>query len=328
MKFILLSATLCCATPSYAGCGTTFCTVNTYWDTQGLVNKEGWRIDLRYSYAKANTPRLGSSKVSNDPTQAAPGDEVENLRTVNQSLNLDLDYAINRQFGVTLGLPWVMRDHSHTLAPATVEQGKFSALGDMRVVGNYQFDSNDHHSGSGIRLGLKLPSGKTDWQFQPGIAGERSLQPGSGSTDAILGAYFHQELADTPWGWFVSGQVQSALHTKDQYRPGNDIALDVGAHYEISSALTGLLQLNTQIKQRDRYDHPDSATHAHSGTHSGGHSLNLSPGLSFAVAPMTRLYGFVQKPLYQYANPDPDPAVTTGQLTAPWSFAVGVSHSY
>ena len=221
MKSILLFAALCCATPTYAGCGTTFCAVNTYWDTQGLSNQEGLRIDLRYSYAKADTPRLGSSKVSNDPTLAAPGDEVENLRTVNQILNLDLDYAINRQLGITLGLPWVMRDHSHTLAPATVEQGKFSELGDLRVVGNYRFDANDPqsgdpHSGSGIRLGLKLPSGKTDWEFQPGAVGERSLQPGSGSTDAILGAYFHQELVDTAWGWFDSGQEQAALHTKDQ----------------------------------------------------------------------------------------------------------------
>ena len=325
MKSILLFTALCCATPAYAGCGTTFCALNTYWDTQGLANKEGLRIDLRYSYARADTPRRGSSKVSNDPTLAAPGDEVENLRTVNQIFNLDLDYAINRQFGITLGLPWVMRDHSHTLAPATVEQGKFSQLGDLRVVGNYQFDANDphsgdSHSGSGIRLGLKLPSGKTDWQFQPDLVGERSLQPGSGSTDAILGTYYHQGWAGASWGWFASGQIQAALHTKNGYRPGNDVALDVGTYYEISPALTGLLQLNAQFKQRD--------SGPNANPHSGGRSLNLSPGLSYAVIPMTRLYGYLQLPVYQYANPDPDPAVTTGQLTAPRSFAVGVSHSY
>ncbi len=117
MKSILLFAALCCATHAYAGCGTTFCSVNTYWDTQGLANQEGLRIDLRYSYAKADTPRHGSSKASNDPTLAVPGDEVENLRTVNQTLNMDIDYAINRQLSVALGLPWVMRDHSHTIAP-------------------------------------------------------------------------------------------------------------------------------------------------------------------------------------------------------------------
>ena len=81
-----------------------------------------------------------------------------------------------------------------------------------------------------------------------------------------------------------------------------------------------MLQLNAQFKQRD--------SGLNANPHSGGRSVNLSPGLSFAVAPGTRLYGFVQKPLYQYANPDPDPAITAGQLTAPWSFAMGISHSY
>jgi hypothetical protein len=323
MKTKLLFVALLGTANAYASCGSSFCAVNTHWDTQGLVNEEGLRIDLRYSYAKADTPRLGSSKVTNDLASADVDEEVENLRTINQSLNLDLDYAINRQLSVAFGLPLVIRDHSHTIADGfgggTVEQGKFSELGDIRVVGNYKFDSGEHHSGSGVRFGLKLPTGKTDWEFQPGAAGERSLQPGSGSTDAILGAYYHQNLADSPWGWFVSGQAQTALSTKDDYRPGNDIALDIGTLYAISPALTGLLQLNAQFKERD--------SGLNANPHSGGRSLNLSPGLSFAVAPMTRLYGFVQLPLYQYANPDPAGS-PYGQLTAPWSFAVGISHSY
>jgi hypothetical protein len=330
MKTKLLFATLLCATANaYASCGSSFCAVNTHWDTQGLVNDEGLRIDLRYSYAKADTPRYKSSKVTNDLASAAAGEEVENLRTINQTLNLDLDYAINRQLSVALGLPLVSRDHSHTIADGlgggTVEQGKFSELGDIRVMGNYKLDSgehdaNSHHSGSGVRLGLKLPTGSTNWEFQPGAAGERSLQPGSGSTDAILGAYYHQDLADSPWGWFTSAQVQTALSTRNDYRPGNDITLDVGSHYAISPALTGLLQLNGQFKERD--------SGLNANPHSGGRNMNLSPGLSFSFASRTRLYGFVQLPLYQYANPDPDPAITYGQLTAPWSMSLGISHSY
>lgn len=320
MKIKLLCAALLCASSQAdASCGSAFCAVNTHWDTQGLVNDEGLRIDLRYSYARADTPRVGSSKVTNDPALAAPGDEVENLRTVNQSLNLDFDYAINQQWNIAVGLPLVMRDHAHTIAPATVEQGSFSELGDIRVVGNYKFDSGDHLSGSGVRFGLKLPTGSTSWEFQPGAVGERSLQPGSGSTDAILGAYYHQDFANSPWGWFVSGQLQSALSTKNDYRPGNDVALDVGAHYAITPALTGLLQLNAHFKERD--------SGLNSNPHSGGNSVNISPGLSLAVAPKTKLYGFVQLPIYQYANPDPAGS-PYGQLTAPWSLSLGVSQSF
>ena len=128
MKTKLLFAALLFTTNAYASSGTTFSAVNTYWDTQGLANDEGLRIDLRYAYSKADTPRRGSSKVTNDPALAGVDEEVENLRTINQTLNLDIDYAINQQLSVALGLPVVRRDHSHTIADGlgggTVEQGQ------------------------------------------------------------------------------------------------------------------------------------------------------------------------------------------------------------
>lgn len=40
----------------------------------------------------------------------------------------------------------------------------------------------------------------------------------------------------------------------------------------------------------------------------------------------TNLYGFVQLPLYQYANPDP--VSPYGQLTAPWSLSLGLSKTF
>lgn len=329
---LLFAALLCTTSGAYASCGSSFCAMNTHWDTQGLVHDEGLRIDLRYSYARADTPRVGSSKVAKpSPTDPALADlEVENMRTVNESLNLDFDYAINHQWSVAVGLPVVMRDHAHQIgdpALTIIEQNKFTELGDIRVIGNYKFDSSDHLSGSGIRFGLKLPTGKANWEFNPGsgIPAEGGLQPGSGSTDAILGAYYYQDIANSPWGWFVSGQLQTATKTRDDYRPGNEVALDLGAHYTLSPALTGLLQLNANFKERD------SGNGVKVNPHSGAHSLNLSPGLSFAVTPKTKLYGFVQLPIYQYANSDPnwvpgDPVV--GQLTAPWSLSVGISQTF
>lgn len=327
MKTILLFVALLVTANAYASCGSSFCSVNTHWDTQGLLNEDGLRVDLRYSYAKADTPRVGTSKVAKpSPTDPAlAGSEVEDMRTINQTLNMDLDYALNHHWNIALGLPWLMRDHAHQIgdpnpALVTTEQRGFSALGDIRVVGNYKLDS-EHHAGSGVRFGLKLPTGSTDLEMVPGTPLESSLQPGSGSTDAVLGAYYHQDFADSPWGWFASGQLQIALKTRNGYRPGNDSALDWGAHYELSPELTGLLQLNAQFKGRDGGLNPGA------NPHSGGYSLNISPGLSFTVAPKTRMYGFVQLPLYQYANPD-TAGSPYGQLTARWSASIGVSQSF
>lgn len=332
MKTKLLFAALLCTNNVYASCGSSFCTVDTHWDTQGLVNSEGLRIDLRYSYAKANRLRYGNSAATLAAPDGTGRGELENMRTINQMLNFDMDYAINDKWNVAIDLPVVMRDHAHTfdyVGGSVVQQAKYNEIGDMRVVGKYKFDSADHHSGSGITFGLKLPSGainKTmtpqDPTAPPGTPYmlDRSSQPGSGSTDAVLGAYYHSDSANNPWGWFASGQIQSAISTRNDYRPGNGINLDVGVHYAFSPALAGLLQLNTQIKEHD------SGLFANT-THSGGHSINLSPGLSYAVMPGTRLYGFVQLPIVQYVNGD---AANTDlrQLTAPWSLSLGISHTF
>lgn len=333
MKTKLLFAALLCTTASaHASCGSSFCAVNTNWDTQGLVNDEGMRIDLRYSYANANKLRYGNSAATLAAPNGTGRGELENMRTINQMLNLDMDYAINQKWNVAFDLPLVIRDHAHTFDYAggwVVQQAKFNELGDMRVVGKYKFDSDDHYAGSGITFGFKLPTGAINKTMTPQdptalpgtpYALDRSSQPGSGSTDIILGAYYHHDSANTPWGWFASGQLQSAVSTRNDYRPGNGMSLDVGVHYAFSPALTGMLQLNTQVKERD------SGLFANT-THSGGHSLNLSPGLSYAVVPKTRLYSFVQLPIVQYVNGDatnPD----LRQLTAPWSFSIGISHSY
>jgi hypothetical protein len=330
MKTNLLFAALFISANAYASCGSSFCSVNTHWDTQGLVNDDSLRIDLRYSYAKADTFRSGSSKITPE-SPSGSDEEIENLRTINQVLDLNVDYAVSPKWNLGVDMPFVMRDHTHTfdssISGPFEQRAKFNALGDMRLLGKYKFDSAEHHAGSGMSNGIKLPTGAINETMTPPdpadpatpYALERSAQPGTGSTDLLLGAYYHNDIEDSPWGWFVSGQFQSAVKTRDEYRPGNTLNLDLGAHYPFAPALTGLLQLNVQYKSRDSGLNANPA--------SGGHSLNFSPGLSYVVVPKTSLYGFVQFPLLQYANADPN-VPGSGQLTAPWSFAVGVSHSY
>lgn len=315
---------------AYASCGSSFCSMNTHWDTQGLVNDDVLRIDLHYSYANANTLRSGFGKVAAaTPTGSGQG-EIENMRTLNQMLNLDIDYSINQKWNVAFDVPWVIRDHAHTFdatASFFKQQTKFAALGDMRVLGKYKFDSAEHHAGSGMSFGVKLPTGAINKTMTPPdpdnpstpYAVERSSQPGSGSTDLLFGTYYHRDIENSPWGWFISGQLQSAASTRDEYRPGNSLSLDMGAHYVFAPTLTGLLQLNTQFKNRDSGRNANAA--------SGGYSLNFSPGLSAVIAPKTNLYSFVQIALLQYANTEQGIA-GSGQLTAPWSFAIGISHSY
>lgn len=312
-----------------ASCGSSFCMVNTNWDVQGMSHDSGWQADLRYSYARADRWMAGSSGKTTEAPSGS-GEEIENKRTISQTINLNLDYAFNRQWSIALGLPFVMRDHSHTLDASggpVAQQGKFSEPGDIRVVGKYKFNFASHDSGAGLRFGLKLPTGATHQTMSPAspdepatpYALERSSQPGTGSTDAILGAYYFRNAPGGGWGWFVNTQIQSALATKDDYRPGTEINLDLGMHVEVAQGVNLLLQLNGQHRARDGGANASAA--------SGGHSINLSPGASYALTPQTQLYGFVQLPIVQYVNADPaEPA--SGQLAARWSATVGLTQRF
>lgn len=328
MKHIKLALPLfLAANLAHASCGSSYCMVNTNWDVQGLSNDSGLQADLRYSYAKADRWMAGSSKRATELPGGGTDAEIENKRTINQLVNLNLDYAINRQWGIALGLPFVMRDHTHTFdaaAGAFEQQAKFSEAGDIRLLGKYKFNLGGHDSGAGLRFGLKLPTGATDKTMSPPVPGEtpvpeRSIQPGSGSTDGILGAYYFQNAPGAGWGWFVSGQVQSAMATKDDYRPGREVTLDIGAHYEVAQGLNLLLQLNGQHRARD--------TGANANPASGGYAVNLSPGLSYAITPQTQLYGYVQLPIVQYMNTDPADAAS-GQLAARWSATLGITQRF
>ena len=283
LKFAL--PCLLIANIAHASCGSSYCMVNTNWDVQGLSNDSGLQADLRYSYAKADRWMAGSSKRATEAPSGSDS-EIENKRTINQQVNLNLDYAINRQWGVTLGLPFVMRDHTHTFDAASgafEQQAKFSEPGDIRLLGKYKFQLANHDAGAGIRFGLKLPTGSTSKTMSPPdpndpttpYALERSTQPGTGSTDGILGVYYFQNAPGSGWGWFVSAQVQSAMSTKDEYRPGNDVSVDLGTHVEVAQGLNLLLQLNGQHRRRD--------TGANANPASGGYAVHLSPGLIAAI---------------------------------------------
>lgn len=316
---------------SHASCGSSSCSINADWAEHG-ISRPGWSTDLRYSYSRADTLRSGSNKISADPTAPAnAGLEVENRRTINQIITATLDYAHDEQWGMQLQLPYVMRDHTHSIGdpnPALVSSESFNAssIGDIKVVGRYRWTlDEDQRSGAGVKLGLKLNTGRKDFQLVDasgvalGVPEEVTLQPGNDSTDVIVGVFWSQSTPGSDWSWFAQALLQSSIASSRQFRPGNQSNLDAGTRYTINSKLSGLLQINAQWNEIDSGS--SAALSAVSGgPSSGASSLALTPGLSYAVTPATQLYGLVQLPLYQYVHGE--------QLTADYAVSVGVSHHF
>jgi hypothetical protein len=103
---------------------------------------------------------------------------------------------------------------------------------------------------------------------------------------------------------------QAPLFRSAGFRPGYQPQLDLGYTYHPLDELALSLQLNTLRKGRDTGPQAEFED-------SGGWTVSLSPGVTYAVLTNTNLYGYMQVPIYRYAN--------GVQLTARWAGLVGVS---
>jgi hypothetical protein len=295
-----------------ASCGAAFCMVNTSWNVQGAWTEPGLRFDLRYEYIDQDQPRSGSDKVGVGQIPA----HHDEVRTINRNWIATVDYTFNSDWGVSATLPLLDRDHMHIhnhRGQQLLETWNFTRVGDMRVLGRRQWQAEHRealrHDSYGVNFGLKLPTGDTELRNAQGALAERTLQPGTGTTDLLLGGYFRSAFGSGS-SWFVDALVQEPFGSHDNFKPGTRVSLDLGYRYEATDKLGLMIQLNALHKARDKGSDAEPAD-------SGGKFLFLSPGLSYVIAKNVQLYGFLQLPLYQYVN--------GVQLTSDWAAVIGVS---
>jgi hypothetical protein len=295
-----------------AACGSAFCTVNTDWASQGEWTEPGGKLDFRYEFIKQEQPRHGAEAVG---VGEVPGQEHDEVSTINRNYIGQFDYNFNAQWGMSISVPFVSRDHQHIHNDADtgeheLESWHFNELGDARISGRYQLPLHTEAPSSlGFSLGLKLPTGRHDIANDEGEVAERMLQPGSGTTDLMAGVFYNRAVAGLGW-IFVQGRLEMALNSSDQYRPGNRFFLDLGYRYPLSTKWSLQAQLNAVVKSHDYGNNaePDE---------SGAKYLFFTPGVSYIATKSLQLYAFVQLPLYQY--------VTGVQLTSHWAVLGGAS---
>jgi hypothetical protein len=310
----LLATAIAALLPSLASasCGAAFCTINTNWTTQGALAEAGSAFDLRYEFIDQDQPFSGSDKVAVGQIHHHH-DEVS---TLNRNLVATYSHSFGNGWGVTVSAPLGERDHLHVhnhKGEQIQERWNFTELGDVRVVGRYQLAAGSdmlNPSAAGVTFGLKLPTGRTTVANGAGSVAERSMQPGTGTTDLVAGAYYHQTLMASDASWFAQAQYQHALNSHDNYKPGAQFGADIGYRKGMGERLGVLVQLNFLHKQAD------SGTEAEPAD-SGGRYVYASPGLTYALSGNLQVYGFVQQALYRHVN--------GVQLTADRAYLVGMS---
>ncbi len=312
---LLIASALLLPSGSALACATCGCTLSTDAAT-GYSTQTGWRLNLQYDYINQDQLRHNTGTASVVPV----GNELEH-QTKNHYTTTSLSYAPNRSWSVSLQIPYVIRDHStygeyDPAATLALSSSNSSSLGDIKLIGNYQGFLPTHNLG--IQLGIKFASGQygdaVNFSAGPAAGGalDTSLQPGTGSTDLILGAYYYRALSQDFDG-FAHINYQFSVASRFDYRPGNYFNLSSGVRYITQTSWVPQLQFNLSNRSQDSGANADV-------DNSGGTFLYLSPGLSFLGTKHTQLYGFVQIPVYQN--------LTGWQLAPRSTFSIGVSHEF
>jgi hypothetical protein len=292
--------TLLSATPQRShACASCGCTLSAD-AAMGYSAHPGWRLSVEYDYIDQDELRSGTHAVSGVP----PGTELEH-ETLNQYVTAGISYSPSSSWNLTLLAPYVIRSHSTygiydpTQPLPELSRSFSSSIGDIKVIGSYQGLLPTRNLG--FQLGVKLPTGQygsaVNFYSGPNAGSplDASLQPGTGSTDVIVGAYYYQAISQN-FDAFVNGQFQAAVkHKMDQpgndYRPGNSTTLSFGLRYEANPRWVPQLQMNLLHKSPDQGALADIQNTA-------GNVAYLSPGITAQLSASLNLFVFAQLPVY------------------------------
>lgn len=308
----------------------------------GYSDRTGWQLSLDYDFLNQNQLRAGSHSVSQSQVasinDAGGNQEVEN-QTVNRYLTLGVAYAPTPDWNFKLLIPYIDRSHStygaasNPMANDSLSSASIDGLGDIKLIASYQGWLPNHNFG--LQLGAKLPTGNYGGQntatnatvgnpanFSSGASTgtpvDTSLQPGTGSTDIIIGSYYYQPVSQN-FDAFASAQFQAAVmerldQANQDFRPGNTANITVGLRYEADPALVPQLQINLTRKSHDQGALADTADTA-------GTVAYISPGVTVRLFDdQTHAYGFLQLPIYSNLQ--------GYQLFPRWTASIGLTHAF
>ena len=277
-----------------ASCG---CTLTADWLSQGLAAQPGTTLSLRYDYVPQTTLRSGTQKVDRGAIDFPTTREIERY-TYNHSLTVTLDHQFANDWGLDVQLPVLTRPHE-TIGEGTIEpsHSDTNGIGDLRVVGRWQGLSTPGNV-TGIETGLVLPTGKFSETFksgpEAGLEVDRGLQPGTGTVQAVFGAY-HLGAISPELGYFLQVTGQLPLTSRAAYKPGSFAQVSAALNYTHWRNITPQLQLSFRKTWRDSGADADRPN-------SGGEQVNLAPGLSAKLGTRVVGFTFIELPLFTRVN--------------------------
>jgi hypothetical protein len=198
-------------------------------------------------------------------------------------------------------------------------KGKVVGLGDITIATRAAWQDYT------VSAGLKLPTGKDDLVM---LVPRRYLQPGTGSTDLLLGLRKDFGAVTDTLTEFVQIQGQASVIADANFRPGTTLSLTAGVRYQMSDSLALSLQGTLLRQYRDKNTvRAVDATYAED-LESAGLQQIVAAGLTYKFNASSSAYVFYSEPLHtsNYAPKSTGGLVNPVHATAIWS--VGLMHTF
>jgi hypothetical protein len=291
----------------------------------GLASEGTVLADLSFRYIDQNRKLSGSSqtddvlvpKVDFENGLLIP-DHHREERTLVTSVQLDLAYAVTGRVTLHGGLPLVIdKDHEH-FDDAGEPDEHFVGTDGTRGFGDIALGARvgllvAPKDLLAADLSLELPTGAYRLHDSEGDINEPTIQPGSGSYDVLAALHYSHHPFPRPFEWFVTGSYRWGGENDLRYRIGGESVVSAGVTHGSGGRLQWSVQVNARRASRDEF-------HGDEVPSTGSTYVNLTPGLGITSAGGTRLYGYVQVPVYQHVN--------EAQLAPEISLVLGVSKTF
>ena len=224
-------------------------------------------------------------------------------------------YGITPDFMVLAVIPYkngmttgeLRQNPDGTLDLDTGGAGRASGLGDVALLGRYTFLKKETPDTTTVMAGvagIKFATGNTNARTNSGEFLDSHLQPGTGSTDYLLGLSYSHSLQRLSFSANLLGTITTEGKfgtTKHEF--GNALNYDASGKYRIAPEafsptkpqLFAALGINGEVRQREKEDGvavPDS----------GGNTVYLSPGLQLVLAPHWVVEASYQHAIYHKLN--------------------------
>jgi len=303
----------------------------------GVGSSTGLSVSLQLDSMLMKSIRQSTTKLSsqtviqNNLAPRANGSMyVVPTKMVMEKIAANFSYRLDEDDAFVLTIPYIKNDMDmlrgmKTAAGITyssIKMDTIQGLGDISLL--YLRDvwkDADIRTRQRLSLGIgiKAPTGKSKARNSTGNLVHMMMQAGTGSWDGIVMAnatFGFGEHDDGGALWFVSPSLtyQATTRNKLGYKVGDHLNYDISTRYRATSTFNLKLDLNGVVSQHDSTDGTidrSSGLLAYQNPmmsvidnvkNTGVHSIFITPGFQWLVAPGYSISGEYRQPIYQKAN--------------------------